>query len=63
MASFWPRPSADRRSSLLSEGSGRIAGFEREGDKMYLAAEVLQGHYGKETDIFRYDITIETQVL
>lgn len=32
----------------------REIGFEREGDKMYLAAEVLQGKYGKETDIFRY---------
>jgi hypothetical protein len=36
----------------LRNGPG--AGFEREGDKMYLAAEVLQGHYGKENDIFRY---------
>ncbi|OCB88390.1 hypothetical protein A7U60_g4431 [Sanghuangporus baumii] len=28
--------------------------FEREGDKMYLAAEVLQGQYGRETDIFSF---------
>lgn len=28
--------------------------FEREGDKLYLAPEVLQGRYGKEADVFRY---------
>jgi mitosis inhibitor protein kinase SWE1 len=32
------------------EGSG---GFEREGDKLYLAPEILQGRYGKAADIFR----------
>lgn len=40
---------------LAAEGdANRSGGFEREGDKMYLAAEVLQGRYGKETDIFRW---------
>ncbi|THH09118.1 hypothetical protein EW145_g2227 [Phellinidium pouzarii] len=51
MASVWPR------QARLDEGSadtGRNNGFEREGDKMYLAAEVLQGRYGKETDIFSF---------
>ena len=38
MASVWPR---------LTGG-----GFEREGDKQYMAAEVLQGRYGKAADIF-----------
>jgi mitosis inhibitor protein kinase SWE1 len=42
MATPWPRPlSADRQS------------FEREGDKVYLAAEVLQGQYGPAADVFR----------
>jgi len=39
MATEWPR---------RTDG-----GFEREGDRMYLAAEVLQGVYGKAADIFR----------
>jgi mitosis inhibitor protein kinase SWE1 len=39
LASEWPRD--------------HDAGFEREGDKQYLAAEVLQGVYGKAADIFR----------
>jgi mitosis inhibitor protein kinase SWE1 len=38
MASIWPR---------LTGG-----GFEREGDKEYMAPEVLQGRYGKAADIF-----------
>jgi mitosis inhibitor protein kinase SWE1 len=28
-------------------------GFEREGDKLYLAPEVLQGCYGEAADVFR----------
>lgn len=31
-----------------------VGGFEREGDKVYLAREVLQGTYGKAADIFRW---------
>lgn len=38
MASVWPR---------LTGG-----GFEREGDKEYMAPEVLQGKYSKAADIF-----------
>ena len=52
MASFWPRPSISGGTAETSEIIHNID-FEREGDKMYLAAEVLQGIYGKETDIFR----------
>jgi mitosis inhibitor protein kinase SWE1 len=48
MASLWPRVSG---GSPLGVGVG---GFEREGDKVYLAREVLQGTYGKAADIFRY---------
>ena len=51
MASFWPRPSL--ADATARPENSRNLDFEREGDKMYLAAEVLQGHYGKETDIFR----------
>jgi mitosis inhibitor protein kinase SWE1 len=48
MASLWPRPNNMAVGSF--EGGGA---FEREGDKVYLAPEVLQGNYGKEADIFR----------
>ncbi|KAF5370775.1 hypothetical protein D9758_001951 [Tetrapyrgos nigripes] len=47
MASLWPRPAH-------AAGSG----FEREGDKLYLAPEVLQGQYGKAADIFSFGMTI-----
>ena len=47
MASFWPR--------LKSTGinGNEDCSFEREGDKLYLAPEVLQGRYGKAADVFR----------
>lgn len=51
MSSFWPRRMTRDDGAINSKG--RLSGFEREGDKMYLAAEVLQGRYGPETDIFR----------
>ncbi|EJD02900.1 uncharacterized protein FOMMEDRAFT_20109 [Fomitiporia mediterranea MF3/22] len=54
MASLWPRPPSDGGSVPEGGDVGRNIGFEREGDKMYLAAEVLQGRYGKETDIFSF---------
>lgn len=63
MASKWPRPLEGMADTSAANGKivngrgqalDREIGFEREGDKMYLAAEVLQGKYGKETDIFRY---------
>lgn len=47
MASVWPRPAG------LSVGCEERGAFEREGDKLYLAPEVLQGRYGKEADVFR----------
>ncbi|KAF9451968.1 hypothetical protein P691DRAFT_806069 [Macrolepiota fuliginosa MF-IS2] len=57
MASLWPRP---RRSdnSGLGVDSGEREAFEREGDKLYLAPEVLQGRYGKEADVFSLGMTI-----
>ena len=48
MASLWPRPV--RKDSL---GAEQKSAFEREGDKLYLAPEVLQGKYGFAADIFR----------
>ncbi|KAF9263270.1 hypothetical protein L218DRAFT_902227 [Marasmius fiardii PR-910] len=50
MASLWPRP---RTASTLVLGT-----FEREGDKLYLAPEVLQGTYGKAADVFSFGMTI-----
>lgn len=46
MASLWPRPN---QLEMASDGGG----FEREGDKLYLAPEVLQGRYSKAADMFR----------
>lgn len=46
MASLWPRP-------IQSNPSIPTSAFEREGDKLYLAPEVLQGKYGKAADVFR----------
>ncbi|KIK67257.1 hypothetical protein GYMLUDRAFT_156166 [Collybiopsis luxurians FD-317 M1] len=50
MATLWPRP---RRTA---EPAGES--FEREGDKLYLAPEVLQGKYGKAADMFSFGMTI-----
>lgn len=47
MATLWPRP-------RLTSDSSSSSGFEREGDKLYLAPEVLQGKYSKAADMFRY---------
>ncbi|KAF8555319.1 hypothetical protein OG21DRAFT_1521869 [Imleria badia] len=52
MASLWPRTSG---GSPLGVSLG---GFEREGDKVYLAREVLQGTYGKAADIFSLGMTM-----
>ncbi|THH21360.1 hypothetical protein EW146_g171 [Bondarzewia mesenterica] len=60
MASLWPRPSlavtpagAETHSQMV-----RATGFEREGDKVYLAPEVLQGRYGKAADMFSFGVTM-----
>ncbi|KAF8897090.1 hypothetical protein CPB84DRAFT_1710099 [Gymnopilus junonius] len=68
MASLWPRPertsTATSTVSITSSSSGKvttiapIGGFEREGDKLYLAPEVLQGRYGKAADVFSLGMTI-----
>ena len=46
LASVWPRPK-DTSNGPLGPTS-----FEREGDKLYLAPEVLQGKYSAAADIF-----------
>lgn len=51
MASIWPRPVPKDAANTSERPS-----FEREGDKLYLAPEVLQGRYSKAADIFRYVI-------
>ncbi|KAF9222710.1 hypothetical protein BS17DRAFT_708453 [Gyrodon lividus] len=48
MASLWPRVSGGSPLGVA------VGGFEREGDKVYLAREVLQGTYGKAADIFSF---------
>lgn len=45
LASIWPRPANTDEVATTS--------FEREGDKLYLSPEILQGKYGKAADIFR----------
>ncbi|KZT70930.1 hypothetical protein DAEQUDRAFT_756019 [Daedalea quercina L-15889] len=51
MASLWPRPPPPQ-DTIVSNA------FEREGDKLYLAPEVLQGRYGKAADVFSLGMTI-----
>lgn len=45
MASRWPRPA--------SFGDGSEC-FDREGDREYMAPEILKGKYGREADIFSF---------
>lgn len=56
MASVWPRPSLPGEPQLIL--GQKPAGFEREGDKLYLAPEVLQGRYGKAADVFSLGMTM-----
>ncbi|TFK83778.1 hypothetical protein K466DRAFT_497790 [Polyporus arcularius HHB13444] len=56
MASVWPRPTPPGETQLIS--GAKPAGFEREGDKLYLAPEVLQGRYGKAADVFSLGLTM-----
>ncbi|KAI0718962.1 hypothetical protein C8T65DRAFT_69408 [Cerioporus squamosus] len=56
MASVWPRPTPPGETQLIP--GAKPAGFEREGDKLYLAPEVLQGRYGKAADVFSLGMTM-----
>ncbi|KAJ7780513.1 hypothetical protein DFH07DRAFT_432404 [Mycena maculata] len=53
MASVWPR-----KTSSSHQLETESVGFEREGDKVYLAPEVLQGRYGKAADVFSFGMTM-----
>ena len=53
MASIWPRPVEPVATGTPNVNASGTSGFEREGDKLYLAPEVLQGKYSKAADIFR----------
>ncbi|KIY66867.1 hypothetical protein CYLTODRAFT_398044 [Cylindrobasidium torrendii FP15055 ss-10] len=52
MASLWPRPATTGTPTVPATP------FEREGDKLYLAPEVLQGKYGKAADVFSFGMTM-----
>ncbi|KAH9942269.1 uncharacterized protein BXZ73DRAFT_41032 [Epithele typhae] len=56
MASLWPRPVGEGETPIIP--GIRPKGFEREGDKLYLAPEVLQGRYGKAADVFSLGMTM-----
>lgn len=43
----------DERRTRAKSGGDIPADFEREGDREYIAPEILAGRYGKEADIFR----------
>lgn len=53
LASLWPRPVQSAAVPVPPSA------FEREGDKLYLAPEVLQGNYSKAADVFRYDLPVK----
>lgn len=66
MASLWPRPNLVAAAAASPAPDGllqllRAEGFEREGDKVYLAPEVLQGCYGKAADIFRFVVPVSSR--
>ncbi|KAH6914326.1 other/WEE protein kinase [Coprinopsis sp. MPI-PUGE-AT-0042] len=52
MASLWPR------QPVIRDDDGEAPSFEREGDKLYLAPEVLQGVYSSAADVFSFGMTI-----
>ena len=54
MASLWPRPVSTSPAGPEASLRAIRTAFEREGDKQYLAPEVLQGRYGKAADMFRF---------
>lgn len=47
MASRWPRP-----ASFGDDGAQHS--LDREGDREYMAPEILGGRYGREADIFSF---------
>jgi serine/threonine protein kinase len=59
MASLWPRPVLMSPAGPESSLRAVRTAFEREGDKLYLAPEVLQGRYGKAADMFRFALLLQ----
>ncbi|KIY49082.1 kinase-like protein [Fistulina hepatica ATCC 64428] len=53
MATLWLRPVV-----VQASGVSKPLSLEREGDKLYLAPEVLQGRYSKSVDVFSLGMTI-----
>ncbi|KAJ7188087.1 kinase-like domain-containing protein, partial [Mycena filopes] len=58
MASVWPRKTVATAGTGTGTLEAESVGFEREGDKVYLAPEVLQGEYGKAADVFSFGMTM-----
>ena len=62
MASLWPRPVLISPAGPDSSLRAVRTAFEREGDKLYLAPEVLQGRYGKAADMFRFALLLQNLI-
>jgi len=62
MASLWPRPVLMSPAGPESSLRAVRTAFEREGDKLYLAPEVLQGRYGKAADMFRFALLLQNLI-
>jgi serine/threonine protein kinase len=62
MASLWPRPVLMSPAGPESSLRAVRTAFEREGDKLYLAPEVLQGRYGKAADMFRFALLLQNVI-
>jgi len=62
MASLWPRPVLTSPAGPESSLRAVKTAFEREGDKLYLAPEVLQGCYGKAADMFRFALLLRNLI-
>ena len=62
MASLWPRPVLTSPAGPESSLRAVRTAFEREGDKLYLAPEVLQGRYGKAADMFRFALLLQNLI-
>jgi len=49
---MWKTEAGERRMRCKSNGDAP-EDLEREGDREYIAPEILRGRYGKEADVFR----------
>lgn len=61
--SSWPSlTDAAKTDGRSKRSDGPAEDLEREGDREYIAPEVLQGVYGKAADVFRYVLAISCPV-